>query len=100
MPDTWTVFHENLASLPTENGLYAVYESIPSDFWDTLTYTNDHPVLLWFVLLAGTDCKPGHCEGDRREDLDEFKNGNQGMVPGFPSNAWQVRTDENTSKVV
>ena len=35
----------NLAPLPVDYGLYAVYEGIPSDFWDTQTHTNDRPAL-------------------------------------------------------
>ena len=46
VPGVWTEVRENLAPLPIEDGLYAVYEGIPSDFWDTPTYTNDHPALV------------------------------------------------------
>ncbi|TBU27369.1 Six-hairpin glycosidase-like protein [Dichomitus squalens] len=46
VPSAWTEVRENLAPLPIENGLYAVYEGIPSDFWDTPAYTNDHPALV------------------------------------------------------
>ncbi|KAM5534759.1 hypothetical protein V8D89_011623 [Ganoderma adspersum] len=46
VPEAWIEVRENLAPLPIENGLYAVYEGIPSDFWDTPTYTNDHPALV------------------------------------------------------
>ncbi|KAI0365991.1 hypothetical protein BV20DRAFT_982235 [Pilatotrama ljubarskyi] len=46
VPSAWTEVKENLAPLPIEDGLYAVYEGIPSDFWDTPTYTNDHPALV------------------------------------------------------
>ncbi|KAI0360798.1 hypothetical protein OH77DRAFT_1418813 [Trametes cingulata] len=46
VPDAWTEVKENLAPLPIEDGLYAVYEGIPSDFWDTPTFTNDHPALV------------------------------------------------------
>ncbi|KAI1798329.1 Six-hairpin glycosidase-like protein, partial [Ganoderma leucocontextum] len=46
VPEVWTEVRDNLAPLPIENGLYAVYEGIPSDFWDTPTYTNDHPALV------------------------------------------------------
>ena len=35
-----------LAPLPVEGGLYAVYEGIPEDFWDTAEFTNDHPALV------------------------------------------------------
>ncbi|KAI0659070.1 Six-hairpin glycosidase-like protein [Cubamyces menziesii] len=46
VPELWTEVKENLAPLPIEDGLYAVYEGIPSDFWDTPTFTNDHPALV------------------------------------------------------
>ena len=46
VPSAWTEVQQNLAPLPIEAGLYAVYEGIPSDFWDTPTYTNDHPALV------------------------------------------------------
>ncbi|TFK50312.1 hypothetical protein OE88DRAFT_1700972 [Heliocybe sulcata] len=45
VPANWTTVKSNLAPLPIENGTYAVYEGIPSDFWYTPTYTNDHPAL-------------------------------------------------------
>ncbi|EPQ51365.1 hypothetical protein GLOTRDRAFT_123256 [Gloeophyllum trabeum ATCC 11539] len=38
VPANWTRVKETLAPLPIENG-------IPSDFWYTPTYTNDHPAL-------------------------------------------------------
>ncbi|PIL27412.1 hypothetical protein GSI_10560 [Ganoderma sinense ZZ0214-1] len=46
VPETWTEVRDNLAPLPIEDGLYAVYEGIPSDFWDSPTYTSDHPALV------------------------------------------------------
>ncbi|KAI0635047.1 Six-hairpin glycosidase-like protein [Trametes polyzona] len=46
VPPAWTEVRDNLAPLPSEGGLYAVYEGIPSDFWDTPTFTNDHPALV------------------------------------------------------
>ncbi|KAI0749345.1 Six-hairpin glycosidase-like protein [Daedaleopsis nitida] len=59
VPAAWTEVRENLAPLPTEGGLYAVYEGIPSDFWDTPTYTNDHPALVglygWLPQTADVD---------------------------------------------
>ena len=42
----WTEVRDNLAPLPVEDGLYAVCEGTPSDFWDTPTYTNDDPALV------------------------------------------------------
>ncbi|OBZ77833.1 hypothetical protein A0H81_02150 [Grifola frondosa] len=46
VPDAWTDVREHLAPVPVENGLYAVYEGIESDFWTTTAYTNDHPALV------------------------------------------------------
>lgn len=46
VPAAWTEVKDNLAPLPIEDGLYAVYEGIPSDFWDTPTFTNDHPAMV------------------------------------------------------
>lgn len=45
VPSAWTEVKENLAPLPIENGLYAVYEGIEPDFWTDPTYINDHPSL-------------------------------------------------------
>jgi hypothetical protein len=44
-PGQWSTVKNGLAPLPIENGLYAVYEGIESDFWTDPTYTNDHPAL-------------------------------------------------------
>ncbi|KAH9919446.1 uncharacterized protein BXZ73DRAFT_80320 [Epithele typhae] len=52
VPSAETGVRENLAPLPPDDGLYSGYEGIPSDFWDTLTYRNDHPAL---VGLAAAD---------------------------------------------
>ena len=32
VPEAWTEVRDNLAPLPVEDGLYAVYEGIPNDF--------------------------------------------------------------------
>lgn len=45
VPVAWGEVKENLAPLPIEDGLYAVYEGIESDFWTTTEYTNSHPAL-------------------------------------------------------
>ena len=39
-------FWDNLVPLPIEDGLHAVYVRIPSDFWDTPSYANDHSALV------------------------------------------------------
>ncbi|KIK51629.1 hypothetical protein GYMLUDRAFT_392404 [Collybiopsis luxurians FD-317 M1] len=48
IPKNWTTVKENLAPLPVgaEDGLYAVYEGIESDFWTDPAYINDHPALV------------------------------------------------------
>ena len=46
VPEAWTEVRDKLVPLLIEDGPYAVYEGIPSDFWDTPTYTNDHPALV------------------------------------------------------
>ncbi|PCH37049.1 hypothetical protein WOLCODRAFT_128018 [Wolfiporia cocos MD-104 SS10] len=45
-PDAWLEVENNLAPLAIENGLYAVYEGIESDFWTDEAYTNSHPALV------------------------------------------------------
>ncbi|EIN05583.1 hypothetical protein PUNSTDRAFT_54946 [Punctularia strigosozonata HHB-11173 SS5] len=45
-PAAWSTVKANLAPLPIENGLYAVYEGIEHDFWADPAYTNDHPALV------------------------------------------------------
>ncbi|KAJ3731470.1 Six-hairpin glycosidase-like protein [Lentinula guzmanii] len=46
VPTNWTKVKENLAPLPIENGTYAVYEGIETDFWTDPAYINDHPALV------------------------------------------------------
>ncbi|KAG6877943.1 hypothetical protein C0993_001801 [Termitomyces sp. T159_Od127] len=46
VPEDWTRVADKLAKLPIDNGTYAVYEGIESDFWTDKAYTNDHPTLL------------------------------------------------------
>ena len=59
VPAAWTEVGAGLAPLPVEGGLYAVYEGIPEDFWDTPTYTNDHPALVglygWLPQTPGVN---------------------------------------------
>ena len=55
----WEDVKENLAPLPIEDGLYAVYEGIESDFWTDPTYINDHPALVglhgWLPPIDGVN---------------------------------------------
>ncbi|KAG5729872.1 hypothetical protein E4T56_gene13852, partial [Termitomyces sp. T112] len=57
VPDDWTKVAGNLAKLPIDNGTYAVYEGIESDFWTDKAYTNDHPTLVglhgWLPPTSG-----------------------------------------------
>ncbi|EGN94575.1 hypothetical protein SERLA73DRAFT_188549 [Serpula lacrymans var. lacrymans S7.3] len=59
VPGNWTSVKKDLAPLPVIDGLYAVYEGMPSDFWDTPTFTNDHPDLVglygWLPKTADVD---------------------------------------------
>ncbi|KAF5370912.1 hypothetical protein D9615_009788 [Tricholomella constricta] len=50
IPGKWADVASNLAKLPTNDGTYAIYESIESDFWMNPAYTSDHPA---FVGLHG-----------------------------------------------
>ncbi|EMD36550.1 hypothetical protein CERSUDRAFT_115580 [Gelatoporia subvermispora B] len=45
-PAIWQEVENNLAPLPIENGTYAVYEGIETDFWTDPTFINDHPALV------------------------------------------------------
>ncbi|KAG6873112.1 hypothetical protein C0995_002775 [Termitomyces sp. Mi166 len=59
VPDDWTKVAGNLAKLPIDNGTYAVYEGIGSNFWTDKAYTNDHPTLVglhgWLPPTPGLD---------------------------------------------
>lgn len=46
VPANWTIVKNNLAPLPIENGTYAVYEGIESNFWTDPAFTSDHPALV------------------------------------------------------
>jgi hypothetical protein len=46
VPQNWIDVANNLAKLPIDNGTYAVYEGIDSNFWDNPIYTSDHPALV------------------------------------------------------
>ncbi|KIJ62306.1 hypothetical protein HYDPIDRAFT_176621 [Hydnomerulius pinastri MD-312] len=58
-PSNWTNVMENLAPLPIQDDFYVVYEGIPSDFWYTTNFTNDHPSLVglygWLPQTPGVD---------------------------------------------
>ena len=45
-PAAWAEVDALLAPLPIEDGLYAVYEGIESNFWTDPAYTNSHPALV------------------------------------------------------
>ncbi|RDB25994.1 hypothetical protein Hypma_006106 [Hypsizygus marmoreus] len=59
VPREWTEVASNLATLPIDNGTYAVYEGIESNFWTDPTYTSDHPALVglhgWLPPTPGLD---------------------------------------------
>ncbi|KAF8066644.1 Six-hairpin glycosidase-like protein [Lyophyllum atratum] len=46
VPGEWTTVASKLAQLPVDNGTYAVYEGIESNFWTDPEYTSDHPALV------------------------------------------------------
>ncbi|CAL1710990.1 unnamed protein product [Somion occarium] len=46
IPKVWTEVRQNLAPVPIENGLYAVYEGLEDTFWTDPAYINDHPSLV------------------------------------------------------
>ena len=54
--DAWTEVRHNLAPLLVNDALYEVYKGI---FWDTPTYTSDHPVLAgsygWLTQTTGVN---------------------------------------------
>lgn len=59
VPLPWKRVRDNLAPLPVENGLYAVYEGIEQNFWVDPAYINDHPALTglhgWLPKTPGVD---------------------------------------------
>ncbi|KAI0087179.1 Six-hairpin glycosidase-like protein [Irpex rosettiformis] len=68
-PDIWQDVKENLAPLPIENGLYAVYEGIEPDFWTNPTYINDHPALVglhgWLPPVPGVNLTIAKATADK-----------------------------------
>ncbi|GLB34099.1 hypothetical protein LshimejAT787_0109830 [Lyophyllum shimeji] len=46
VPSEWIEVANNLAKLPVDNGTYAAYEGIESNFWTDPAYTSDHPALV------------------------------------------------------
>lgn len=60
VPIEWVEVKEQLAKLPVgDDGTYAVYEGIESDFWTDPKYTSDHPALVglhgWLPPTEGLD---------------------------------------------
>jgi len=63
-PAEWKLIQDNLASFPTENGVYVLYEGI-KDMWTTPETASDHPGLLGLY---------GWLPPDSRLNLTIFKN--------------------------
>lgn len=59
VPSHWSDVSRNLAKLPVDNGTYAVYEGIESNFWTDDAFTSDHPALVglhgWLPPTDGLD---------------------------------------------
>ncbi|VDC00517.1 unnamed protein product [Peniophora sp. CBMAI 1063] len=59
VPSNWTDVLQNLAPLPIQDGLYAVYEGIEENWWNDTAYTSDHPSLAglvgWLPPVDGVD---------------------------------------------
>ena len=68
-PAVWSKVRNNLAPLPIENGLYAVYEGIEDDFWTDPAYTNDHPAMVglhgWLPLVPGVNLTIAKATADK-----------------------------------
>ncbi|EIW75495.1 hypothetical protein CONPUDRAFT_93307 [Coniophora puteana RWD-64-598 SS2] len=60
-PELWTAVQDGLAEYPVdeEDGLYAVYEGIPDDFWTNPMFINDHPATVgmygWLPAVQGVN---------------------------------------------
>jgi len=68
-PSAWKQVKEKLAPLPVEDGLYAIYEGVESDFWTNPTYINDHPALTglhgWLPLTANVSLDIAKATADK-----------------------------------
>ena len=58
-PRIWKEVQTNLAPLPIEDGLYAVFEGLETNFWTDPAFTNDHPAMVglhgWLPPVPGVD---------------------------------------------
>ena len=59
----------NLAPIPIQIGLYAVYEGIEENFWKDPKYINDHPALVglhgWLPLTANVSLDIAKATADK-----------------------------------
>lgn len=58
-PTAWSEVRTQLAPLPIEDGLYAVFEGLETNFWTDPAFTNDHPAMVglhgWLPLVPGVN---------------------------------------------
>ena len=69
VPSKWGEVKNNLAPIPIQNGLYAVYEGIEENFWTDPKYINDHPALVglhgWLPLTANVSLDIAKATADK-----------------------------------
>ncbi|KAI0075593.1 hypothetical protein K474DRAFT_1646312 [Panus rudis PR-1116 ss-1] len=69
VPQPWQEVKASLPPLPVENGLYAVYEGLESNFWTDPAYINDHPALVglhgWLPLTANVSLDIAKATADK-----------------------------------
>ncbi|KAI0343845.1 hypothetical protein BDW22DRAFT_1328504 [Trametopsis cervina] len=69
VPHAWVDVKENLAPLPIEDGLYAIFEGIESDFWTEPAIINDHPSLVglhgWLPPIPGVNLTIAKATSDK-----------------------------------